>query len=183
MDPSQSTLEIRLLGSVSLELEAQPVTGLPSRAAEALLIYLSYQDRPVSRETLAELLWADRTPKQALTNLRTVLTGLRRELGEFLIISRKEVGFNHNAAVTIDAMRFEERLQELSTTLQSPTPLTETASRDLQASLDLYQGDFLEGFYLRDGRGFEEWAALQRERLRRLAHIGFRRQVTYRGLE
>ncbi len=149
------------------------------RAAEALLIYLAFQDRPVSRETLAEFLWADRTPKQGLTNLRTVLTALRRELGDFLVITRKEVGFNHKSSHALDALSFEHTLDELSTALQSPEPLGDLIARQLQTALDFYQGDFLEGFYLRDGRGFEEWAALERERLRRLAHSGFRRQVQY----
>ena len=179
MEPSRKNLEIKLLGNVSLRLDGQPVTGLPSRAAEALLIYLGFQDRPVPRETLAEFLWADRTPKQGLTNLRTVLTALRRELGDFLVISRKEVGFNHEASYTLDAHSFEHTLGELSPALQSPERLGDLSARQLQTALDYYQGDFLEGFYLRDGRGFEEWAAMERERLRRLAHIGFRRQVQY----
>ena len=36
-------------------------------------------------------------------------------------------------------------------------------------AIDLFRGDFLEGFYVRDAPAFEEWAAGQRERLRQLA--------------
>lgn len=43
-------------------------------------------------------------------------------------------------------------------------PMMQPAAK-LQAALDLYQGDFLDGFHLRDGIGFEEWAILQREHL------------------
>ena len=70
-------LRISLLGEVSIQKEGQPVDGLPSRAAEALFIYLACHPQPVSREKLAELLWAERSPAQALTNLRTILTPVR----------------------------------------------------------------------------------------------------------
>jgi hypothetical protein len=49
------------------------------------------------------------------------------------------------------------------------TALDERRAQRLRALLELYQGDFLEGFYLKDGPGFEEWATLERERLRHLA--------------
>jgi predicted ATPase len=39
----------------------------------------------------------------------------------------------------------------------------------LQSTVALYRGDFLEGFYLRESMGFEEWAILERERLQRTA--------------
>ncbi|MBK8620034.1 MAG: hypothetical protein IPN96_23780 [Anaerolineales bacterium] len=76
-------LQLTVLGEVSIQKEGKRVTGLPSRAAEALIIYLAYNQRPVTREKLAELLWADRPLAQALTNLRTILTSLRREVGDF----------------------------------------------------------------------------------------------------
>ena len=74
-----NTLELKLLGGSLIQIGKEQVGGLPSRAAEALLIYLACQQKPVTREKLAELLWADRSPTQSLTNLRTILTALRRE--------------------------------------------------------------------------------------------------------
>ena len=39
----------------------------------------------------------------------------------------------------------------------------------LARAVDLYRGDFLEGFYLREALAFEEWMLAQRARLRALA--------------
>jgi predicted ATPase/DNA-binding SARP family transcriptional activator len=170
-------LQIYLLGNVSINLDNQPVGGLPSRAAEAMLIYLACHDHPIPRETLAELLWADRSQKQALTNLRTILTSLKRELGEYLIITRQSIAFNHAADYWLDTVALEEQLNRLKPALLADSRLDEDEIEQLQNTLDLYQDAFLAGFYLKDGRGFEEWAAVQRERLRRLAYTGFRQLV------
>ena len=148
------------------------VTGLPSRAAEALLIYLVCTPRPVAREKLAELLWAERSPMQALTNLRTVLTALRRELGDYLIITRQTLAFDHRRDYWLDVATFEQGCAALG--LARWARPEAVPIEQLQQVLDLYQGDFLEGFYLRDGQGFEEWTTLQRERLRLLAREGLR---------
>lgn len=161
-------LRIFLLGEVSIQKEGQPVHGLPSRAAEALFIYLACHPHPVSREKLAELLWAERSPAQALTNLRTVLTSLRRELGGYLSIERDTLAFTGADDAWLDIAEFERQVRDLG------IPADSREMSQLQAALDLYRGDFLEGFHLRDGYGFEEWAILQRERLRQLARAGFR---------
>ena len=166
------SLRLSLLGDVSIQLGENPISGLPSRAAEALLIYLVCSERPVGREKLAELLWADRTQTQAMTNLRTILTPLRRALGDHLIITRQTLAFDHQSDYWLDAAEFKNQLKALDP--QEQRAIDEKLARQLQSILDLYQGDFLEGFYIREGRGFEEWAALQRERLRLLAREGFR---------
>lgn len=165
-------LRISTLGDVVIQLGDEVVTGLPSRAAEALLIYLVCTPRPVARERLAELLWAERSPTQALTNLRTVLTALRRELGEYLVVTRQTLAFDHGRDFWLDVAEFEQGCTALG--LTRPTQPDAIPIDRLQAVLDLYQGDFLAGFYLRDGQGFEEWATLQRERLRLLAREGLR---------
>ena len=48
-------LRLHLLGDVLIQRGEQPVSGLPSRAAEALLVYLACHDRPIAREKLAEI--------------------------------------------------------------------------------------------------------------------------------
>jgi predicted ATPase/DNA-binding SARP family transcriptional activator len=171
------TLQISLLGDVVIQLGDSFVTGLPSRAAEALLIYLVRSPRPVAREKLAELLWADRTSAQALTNLRTILTPLRRELGDYLVVTRQTLAFDHSRAHWLDVAEFEQGWARLDLA-QLALPDAGRAQQ-LQTVLDLYQGDFLEGFYLKGGQGFEEWATLERERLRHLAREGFRLLASY----
>lgn len=171
------TLHISLLGDVVIRLGEDVVAGFPSRAAEALLIYLACNPRPVAREKLAELLWAERTAEQALTNLRTVLTFLRRELEDYLVVNRQTLAFDHSREHWLDVAAFEQGYAALG--LDRLTPLDAGRARRLGEVLDLYRGDFLEGFYLRDGLGFEEWATLERERLHFLALEGLRLLATY----
>ncbi len=172
-------LRIRLLGEVHITVGKRPVSGLPSRAAEALLIYVACHREPISRERLADLLWDDRDPKQAAANLRSVLSSLRRQLGAFLTVDRQSVAFRHERAAPVDALAFEEGLADLLTGEPARGRSDAGAVERLRTLLTLYDGDFLTGFFLREGRGFEEWAALQRERLRRQAIIGLRRLVDH----
>jgi predicted ATPase len=173
------SLIIRLLGHVVIEVDGRPLSGLPSRAAEALLIYLVCHDQPVPRETLADLLWSERTQKQGLTNLRTILTGLRRELDDYLMITRQTLAFNYAATYRLDVAEFESQLNQLQPELQGITPLPPETAHRLQTAIDLYQGDFLATFSLREGPEFEAWVLLKREGLRRLAALGLRRLVAH----
>jgi DNA-binding SARP family transcriptional activator len=77
----QNTLRVRLLGTVDLQLDNQPLPPLDSARAESLLAYLLlHRDAPQSRQHLAFLLWPRSSEAQAQTNLRKVLLNLRRGL-------------------------------------------------------------------------------------------------------
>ena len=156
---SEPLLKIRLLGGVNLTLDDEPITDLPTRKAEALLIYLACRRRAVAREVLAELLWDERGQEQGLANLRSILSSLRQNLKPYFIVTRQTIAFNHASNYWLDVARFEE--QRVGNAGQDVAVL--------QAAAKLYQGDFLEGFYLRESAGFEEWALLERERLQRAA--------------
>ncbi len=155
---SSNLLIIRLLGGVHLELGGKAVASLPTRKAEALLVYLVCHQRPFPREHLAELLWDDRSQEQALANLRSVLSTLRRAFKPYLLITRQTVGFNHATAYQLDVAEFQQHAEN-----------AQTNPDRAQQAITLYQGHFLDGFYLRDSRGFEEWALIERERLQRTA--------------
>ena len=43
--------------------------------------------------------------------------------------------------------------------------------------LSTYQGDFLQGFHLREARGFDEWALLERERIQRQVQSSLRQLI------
>lgn len=75
-----SPVLIRLLGGFRLSMAGREVTSLP-RKAQALLAYLAMQDgRPVSRETVSDLLWTDRGARQAKHSLRQTLLVTRQAL-------------------------------------------------------------------------------------------------------
>lgn len=139
-------LEIHTLGGLNIQLDDQPVSGFDSRKVPALLVYLVCTERTQPREILAEMLWEERPQAQSLSNLRVVLHSLNQTLGGYVDITRETVGLRDGKNVRLDAHEFEQCLS--------------TAGHDiarLEASLALYQGDFLAGFFI-DSTAFEQWA-------------------------
>jgi DNA-binding SARP family transcriptional activator len=72
----------------------------------------------------------------------------------FLHISHQTIQFNSNSDAWVDVTAF-------TSLLGRPTPTV----RELEEAVDLYRGEFLEGFSLGDSVPFEEWVLFQREHL------------------
>jgi predicted ATPase/DNA-binding SARP family transcriptional activator/DNA-binding NarL/FixJ family response regulator len=154
------SLEVFTLGKLQIRRCGLPLADFPTRKVEALLVYLACTGRSSPRAQLAELLWDDRTQAQSLTNLRSTLSRLNEQVAPFLLITRKDVSIQPQAKVWVDSV-------ELSTTLQSTKrPLSSSAAGRLEQALTLYKGDFLDGFYISESQGFEDWQLAERERLR-----------------
>jgi DNA-binding SARP family transcriptional activator len=109
----------------------------------------------------------------AAANLRTVLSNLRRLVGEHLTITRQTVTFNRDQPYWLDVDIFEAQAHNAKQGISDHEVAT------LHAAIDLYGGDFLEGFYIRDASNFEEWVLRQRERLRQLAQQALYNLATY----
>lgn len=159
-----SILQLHLFGGLTIQLNHQPVTGLVSRKADALIAYLACNPHVYQREVLADLFWDDRSQTQAMGNLRVVLNSLRRELADQITITRQTVHLVRTPQLWSDAIEFENFLVPL---LHS-TVNKSAALLGLQKALNLYKGEFLAGFFLRDAHQFEEWMVFERER----HHIG-----------
>ena len=168
-------LTITLLGGMAVTCGDEPITGLGTRKAEALLAYLVMQKRPFPRELLADLLWDDRPQEQALANLRSLLSGLRRKLKPYLAITRQTVAFNHDSDYWLDAAVFERLLKFEDSSVGDVDHQMRLSN--LQTAVSLYHDDFLAGFHIREAYRFEEWAILERERLRRLAVAALQKLV------
>ena len=156
-------LSISLLGSFQAALDGKPITGFKSNKVRALLAYLTVEaDKPHRRETLAGLLWPDWPNRDALSNLRYSLSNLRRAIGDpkanppFLLITRDSLQFNSDSDYSLDVKTFVKGADVDKVDL-------------LKQAVDIYQGDFLEGFSLEDSAAFDEWTLLTRERLARQA--------------
>jgi predicted ATPase/DNA-binding SARP family transcriptional activator len=145
-------LEIRTLGGLSILKDGEAVNELGSRKAEALLVYLAVEGGQHPRKTLAALLWPESPEKQAASSLRVTLSTLRKTLGSYLEISRTDVGVNANAGIEVDLVQLEQEL----------------AHDPIDRALEKVQGDFLEGFHIRDSLEFEDWRLFEQERIRRL---------------
>jgi len=155
----KSTLQLRLLGAPEVLVDGSPVTDKLPGKAQAILYYLAAAGQPQPRTVLATLLWGDVPESAARTNLRKALVGLRRELDAHLQIERQSVAFHSETDLWVDAVEFQTILADAS---------TEVDPERLQTAIDLYQGDFLTGFYVRHAPDFETWMYAEQGRLREL---------------
>jgi predicted ATPase/DNA-binding SARP family transcriptional activator len=163
----QST--IKLFGGLLIEQDSQPIPKLISRKTDILLAYLAQEQRPHSREILATLLWDNRSQKQALSNLRTLIASLRKQAEAFVTIDRKILAINE--AVQVDTAVFSQQLLTAQTIWPSPA-----AVEQIEQALSLYIGDFLEGVQAGDSLELENWIQFSREQLRQQA-IDARQQL------
>lgn len=156
-------LELQFFGSPQLRLGGQVINDKISGRSLALLSYLAVTGRPHTRDRLADLLWDDLTSQQARNNLRYLLPDLRRTIGDYLCIKAETIAFNRQAPhwLDVDALR----------TIQNATPPVSTQA--WQQALDLYQGEFLAGFRVRNAPNFEAWVTAQQEELHQVAMQGY----------
>jgi predicted ATPase/DNA-binding SARP family transcriptional activator len=170
-------LKIATLGGLSLQLGGQPVRGFVSRKVEALLVYLAANPREHPREVLGELLWDDLPQNRTMSYLRTALSSLQQQLAPYLLVSRQSLSINPESNYWLDIQVLEEALNESEAEWEQRGSFSRLTAGKLEAAVELYKGAFLEGFHIRDARGFEGWMILEQERLRSrvldaLHHLG-----------
>jgi predicted ATPase/DNA-binding SARP family transcriptional activator len=153
-------LELLLLGPLQISLAGEPLSGLVSLKAKALLAYLAVERHPIPRSTLAGLLWSNLPEEEARRNLRVEISKLRRSLGPFLNFTHQDAIFKAGAPCRIDLYELEGHLAAVQggAAAASLSKLTEV--------FNLYRGDFLSGLHMRGAPLFEEWLVLERERMR-----------------
>ncbi len=154
---------ITLLGGLTVTRDGQPIPKLISRKADALLAYLAQEQRPHSRESLATLLWDDRSQKQALSNLRTLLSNLRKHAADFVTITRQTAVINDD--VWVDTAVFQQQLA-----LADKNWPDENAIAQAEETLALYRGEFLDGLLVGGSFELESWMQTSRDHLRRLVN-------------
>lgn len=151
-------LKLVLLGGLQLHTAGGGSVELGVRKAKALLAYLAMEPRQrCSRDRLAALLWEDSAETHARQSLRQVLTELRRTQlcrCRVLVTEGDDVALAPHA-VEVDVREFERLLDE--GTLPA-----------LDRAVELYRGEFLEGFNPR-APAFEDWLMAERSRLRERA--------------
>ncbi|MFQ5400195.1 MAG: BTAD domain-containing putative transcriptional regulator [Anaerolineae bacterium] len=155
-----ASLSLALLGSFQATLDQTPISKFKSAKVRALLVYLLMEaDRSHRREALAGMLWPSRSTSDALASLRFALSNLRSAIGDrqadpsFLIISRETLQFNLASDHWLDVREFES------------FALNPVGLDQLEPAVNLYRGDFLEGFTINDSPAFEEWVLFKREPL------------------
>ncbi|MFW6200585.1 MAG: BTAD domain-containing putative transcriptional regulator, partial [Gemmatimonadota bacterium] len=160
-------LRLDVLGSIALSradgVPVRSVLAQPKRLA--LLAYLASSHPPAShpRDALLALLWPELDQERARRALRQALHGLRKSLGPGVL-----TGKGHEM-VGVDSERLRCDVVSFSRAVED--------GRDAEA-LELYRGDFLQGFHVSGVPEFEHWSE-RRGRELRLAAV----EVAWRVVE
>ncbi|MCA9930450.1 MAG: TniB family NTP-binding protein [Anaerolineales bacterium] len=157
-------LKLSLLGPLDVKIDDQPLHGLVSGKAQALLCYLAVNGRSHTRHALAGLLWGDLPEADARRNLRGVLMKLRQEVAPYLEIRHQSVAFNQASPHRIDVKLFQQQI-------------TSENMADVEAALALYRGEFLQAFVVREASDFEAWVSRLRTQTQQEAIAAFDRVI------
>lgn len=157
-------VSFRILGPLRAGVGGAPVDLGGGRARLVLAALLLEADRPVPVDRLVDVVWGDRPPSSARTQVAIAVSGLRRafrDAGRERVIETVRPGYRLPAeAGVIDASVAAERIGEARRDVAAGR--LEQAAGRFRAALSLWDGPVLAGL----GRGAIEVAALRWEELR-----------------
>lgn len=141
------TLEARFLGTPVIIKDGQEVFFSYNKV-NALVYYVLVRGTAM-RDELSGILWADRPDHIAKKNLRNAIYEAKKVLGSDIFISPRKavIKLNPEAVCQIDVNIFRS---------------------DPENHIDLYKGDFLQGFYIKDSGEYEDWYLAERAHLREI---------------
>jgi DNA-binding SARP family transcriptional activator len=160
-----SRLSVRLFGKLSVRCNDCTLESLTASKVQELFCYLLLRrNRPLSRESVAALLWGDIATAQSKKYLRQALWLLQVSLRchvepaekRILLADSEWVQLNAGAGLWLDVDVFEQAYAAAqgvpSDRMDAPTVSA------LEKAVQLYQGELLEGWY-------HDWCLRERERL------------------
>ncbi|MPZ91036.1 MAG: AAA family ATPase [Actinobacteria bacterium] len=169
-----SDIQLFLFGAPRIERGGSPVE-VDTRKAVALVSYLAIEGQAFRRDSLAGLLWPEHDSNQARGALRRTLSTLKKAMGgEGLVADRATVGLAPDS-VSTDAVTFRSLVEQSEPSFGAGDCVTSLEL--LEQAVDLYRGDFLAGFSLRDSVTFEDWQYYQAEFYKRLMATALERTV------
>ena len=149
-------IELRTLGALRLrDARGRDLCGELQPKRLALLIYLAQAPRHFHRrDSLLALFWPELDFEGGRNTLRQALYALRRTLGHGVLEAHGYEEIALADSVWSDVAAFESALER----------------DELEAALDIYGGDLLQGFHVQNvAPDFEHWLETERLRLRILA--------------
>jgi DNA-binding SARP family transcriptional activator len=152
---SAGSLEVQLLGPLSMRQDGASVALPASRKVRALLGYLAVAPQAVSRTNLCELLWD--VPNDPRGELRWCLSKLRGVLDRPRLEARGDTVKLDLADCFVDAMEIERATRE---GIEALSP------ERLRALCAVFNGEFLEGLEIDRNPAFNTWLTAQRRRFR-----------------
>lgn len=161
-----SALAVRLFGKFDVHRDGRPVADLEACRVQELFSYLLlHRDRPHPRTALAGLLWGDRPGAQHMKYLRQALWQLQTALEasadlespRVVLVETEWVRLNAQTDLWLDVAEFEQVSHQVLDVRGQQ--LDQPGAVALQAAVELYRGDLLEGWY-------QDWCLYERERFR-----------------
>ena len=113
-------------------------------------------------------MWPDSDQSRGRAALRRTLSTLNGAFGGLgLDASRETIGLDWGDHIWVDLVAFHSSLQLCLTHGHSETQACDRCLQPLSDAVELYRGDFLSGFTLRDSAEFDDWQLSQTEAVRR----------------
>ncbi len=137
------SIEAKVFNTPTVYKEKEKVL-FPFRKAEALFYYLLVKGE-ATRDELVSLLWGEIDEETAKKNLRNAMYKIRKVFGLEIIISPRKSIVMLNPDIQIDT--------DLQVFLS-----------DNPEDVNVYNGEFLQGFLVKEGERFEEWMFSTREK-------------------
>lgn len=150
--------KLTLFGGFDLTASDHTAINISAKKSKALLGYLALHPNKIhQRETLATLLWEECSSAQARQSLRQTLSALRKAIvnPKPIIDGDQQSVLLRKDRIEIDALNFDNLCQQ-------------DDKVSLQNALEFYQGELLEGLYIRS-QGFDDWLAMERSQRREKA--------------
>ena len=137
-----SEIYVKLFGTPVVREDEKEVT-FPYGKVKALFYYIAV-NKKATRDELATLLWTEENDSVAKKNLRNAIYQIKKSFKREVILSpgNSVVMLNDKLDIYVDVDLF---------------------LKDEEKFIDVYNGDFLKGFYVKNAEGFEEWTFKIRE--------------------
>jgi DNA-binding SARP family transcriptional activator len=149
------TLRVCLLGPMAIARGGSAVALPASRKVRALFAYLALSPHAVARTQLCELLWD--VPNDPRGELRWCLSKIRSFAGASRVAADGDMVRLDLAGCWVDALEVARAAQ---------AGIDALPHERLQALIDLFAGDFLEGLEIDRSPVFNGWLVAQRRRFR-----------------
>lgn len=149
-------IELRTLGETGLRVAGKVPSAIVNHPLRfGLFSYLVVADVTVhQRDTLVAMFWPELPVTRARTALRKALHHIRREVGENVFVNRGD------DAIVVDRTGIRCDANALR--------FAASHNEDVVV-LSLSSGEFLTGFHIDDAPDFDDWVAVERERLHNMA--------------
>lgn len=172
-------LEIRTLGQLHIQWRSATTPLVLAPRETLLLVYLAYQQLPISRHALYDLLWPQEERPRAQGNLRKLLLDLRRSVGNLIQADREVVTVQDSPhSIWLDVHKFKWHMTPLLQPQNIQTPQAIDIPKLIEG-VKLYRGDFLADLKAPRSYHLSAWVDQEQRGLRQQMSLALRALVTH----